>query len=100
MPQREQRLAEAMQVLRARLSYQGTRMVFSTETTDHWWWLMANGDVNTARLILAVLDDPAWKDDLPRLASGFIARQRGGAWDTTAANLWGGLALEQVLGAV
>ena len=95
LPDQRTKLQEAEQVLRARLSYQGTRMVFSTETTDHWWWLMAGGDVNSARLLLTMLDDPAWKDDLGRLASGFIARQRGGAWDTTAANLWGGLALEQ-----
>ncbi|WOP14525.1 alpha-2-macroglobulin family protein [Ottowia sp. SB7-C50] len=88
------RLHEADQVLRARLSYQGTRLAFSTEREDHWWWLMAGGDVNSARLLLAVLDDPAWKDDLPRIANGFIARQQGGAWNTTAANLWGSLALQ------
>ncbi|HET6828308.1 MAG TPA: alpha-2-macroglobulin family protein, partial [Ramlibacter sp.] len=94
-PQREQRIAEATQVLKARLSYQGTKLVFSTEQDDYWWWLMANGDVNTARLILAVLDDPAWKDDMGRLANGFIMRQHNGAWHTTTANLWGGLALEK-----
>lgn len=94
-PQREQRIAEATQVLKSRLSYQGTRLVFSTERDDYWWWLMANGDANTARLILAVLDDPAWKDDMGRLANGFIARQQRGAWLTTTANLWGGLALEK-----
>ena len=92
--QRDQRMQEALQILRSRLSFQGTRLVFSTEQGDHWWWLMQNGDVNTARLLLAVLDDPAWQDDLGRLASGFIARQQGGAWQTTTANLWGGLALQ------
>jgi uncharacterized protein YfaS (alpha-2-macroglobulin family) len=51
--------------------------------------------VNTARLMLAVMDDPAWKEDMGRLANGFIARQQGGAWHTTTANLWGGLALEK-----
>lgn len=95
VPQREQRLAEATQVLRARLSYQGTKAIFSSERDDYWWWLMANGDANTARLILAVLDDPAWKEDIPRLATGFIGRQQRGAWHTTTANLWGGLALEK-----
>lgn len=95
VPQREQRIAEASQVLRARLSYQGTKLVFSTERDDYWWWLMQNGDVNTARLMLAVMDDPAWKDDMGRLANGFIGRQQRGAWATTTANLWGGLALEK-----
>jgi len=95
VPQRAQRLEEANNVLKARLSYQGTKLVFSTERDDYWWWLMANGDVNTARLLLAVLDDPAWKEDIGRLAAGFIGRQQNGAWHTTTANLWGGLALEK-----
>ncbi|WP_309903614.1 MG2 domain-containing protein [Variovorax soli] len=95
VPQRQQRLDEANNVLKARLSYQGTRLVFSTERDDYWWWLMANGDVNTARLLLTALDDPAWKEDIGRLATGFIGRQQNGAWHTTTANLWGGLALEK-----
>jgi hypothetical protein len=70
-------------------------MIFSTEKDDYWWWLMQNGDVNTAKLILAVIDDPAWKDDMGRLANGFIGRQKNGAWHTTTANLYGGLALEK-----
>jgi alpha-2-macroglobulin len=95
VPQREQRLAEAQSILRARLSYQGTKLIFSTEKDDYWWWLMQSGDVNTARLMLAVIQDAAWKDDLPRMANGFISRQQRGAWLTTTANLWGGLALEK-----
>ncbi|MBT9513908.1 MAG: alpha-2-macroglobulin [Acidovorax sp.] len=95
VPERDKRLAEAMQILRARLSFQGTKLIFSTEQDDYWWWLMQNGDVNTARLMLAVMDDPAWKDDMGRLANGFISRQQAGAWHTTTANLWGGLALEK-----
>ncbi|WP_295856186.1 MG2 domain-containing protein [uncultured Xylophilus sp.] len=95
VPQRAERLAETQQILRARLSYQGTKLVFSTERDDYWWWLMANGDANTAKLMLAVMDDPAWRDDMGRLAADFIARQQNGAWHTTTANLWGGLALEK-----
>ena len=37
---------------------------------------MDSADANAARLILAVLDDPAWKDDLPRMVVGSLARQR------------------------
>ncbi len=95
IPEQRQKLAEAEQILRARLNAQGTRLAFSTEAEDHWWWLMAGGDVNAARLLLTVMDEPAWQDDLGRLVAGFIARQRNGAWNTTTANLWGGLALEQ-----
>ena len=95
VPKRDERLAEATQILKSRLSFQGTKAVFSTEKDDYWWWLMTNGDVNTARLMLAVIDDPAWASDMPRLANGFIARQQKGAWHTTTANLWGGLALDK-----
>ena len=95
VPERDKRMAEATQILRSRISYQGTKMIFSSEKDDYWWWLMQNGDVNTARLILTVLDDPDWKDDMGRLANGFISRQQNGAWHTTTANLWGGLALEK-----
>jgi hypothetical protein len=92
---RDAYLAEANQILRSRLSFQGAKMMFSTERDDYWWWLMTNGDVNSAKLMLAVMDDPAWKDDMGRLANGFISRQQNGAWHTTTANLWGGLALER-----
>ncbi|WP_210392652.1 alpha-2-macroglobulin family protein [Variovorax sp. PAMC 28711] len=95
VPERAKRLDEANNIVKARLSYQGTKLIFSTEQDDYWWWLMTNGDVNTARLLLSVMDDPAWKDDIGKLANGFIGRQQNGAWHTTTANLWGGLALEK-----
>ncbi len=95
VPDRDMRMAEANQILRSRLRIQGSKLIFSTERDDYWWWLMQNGDVNTARLILTVMDDPAWKDDMGRLANGFIGREQQGAWHTTTANLWGGLALEK-----
>ena len=95
VPERDKRIAEANQILRSRVSYQGGKLIFSSERDDYWWWLMQNGDVNSARLMLSVMNDPAWKDDMGRLAQGLISRQQGGAWHTTTANLWGGLALEK-----
>ena len=93
VPNRDQRLAEADQILRARLNYQGTRLDFSTEKDDFWYWLMASGDGNAARLLLTVVDDPAWKDDVPRLVMGVLQRQHQGHWLTTTANVWGTLAV-------
>jgi uncharacterized protein YfaS (alpha-2-macroglobulin family) len=95
VPERATRLQEAQAVLRARLSYNGTTLKFSTEDSDNWWWLMDNADGNAARLILAVADEASWKDELPRLVLGALARQQRGAWSTTTANLWGVLALER-----
>jgi hypothetical protein len=93
IPGRAQKLDEAGQLLRGRLAYAGTTLKFSTEDSDFWWWLMDSADANAARLVLAVLDDPAWRDELPRLVVGALGRQRGGAWLTTTANLWGAVAL-------
>ncbi len=95
IPEQAARLEEAQQILRSRLTYAGTTLKFSTEADDFWWWLMDSPDSNAARLILAVLDDPAWKDELPRLVVGSLGRQRNGAWLTTTANLWGSLALDK-----
>jgi alpha-2-macroglobulin len=95
LPQREQRLAQAGQILRARLNLQGTTMGFSTERADGWWWLMTSVDVNANRLLLATLDDPAWKPDAGRLARGALGRQQHGHWDTTTANAWGTVALKR-----
>ena len=94
-PSREARMKDAEQTLRSRLTYSGTTLRFSTEAQDFWWWTMDSGDANAARLILAVRQLPAWKDELPRLVVGALGRQRNGAWLTTPANAWGTLALER-----
>lgn len=94
LPERARHLAEAEQILRARLNVQGTRLGFSTERDDSWWWLMSHADLNSVRLILAVLDQPAWRDDLPRIVTGTLQRQQAGRWATTVANAWGSVATE------
>lgn len=94
IPDRDKRIAEAEQVLRARLNVQGTRLGFSTERDDSWWWLMVNGDVNSTRILLAVMDRPGWKDDMPRLVTGTLQRQQHGHWSTTTSNAWGSVAME------
>jgi hypothetical protein len=72
---RDSRLREAEQILRARLNFQGTTMNFSTERGDCLWWLMISPDDNAVRLVLA--------------------RQQRGHWDTTVANAWGVLAMDK-----
>lgn len=94
-PERAARLDEVQRLLRARLVAGGTTLRFTTEETDAWWWLMDGPDANAARLVLAAADAPAWRDEVPLLVNGALARQRGGAWATTTANLWGVLALER-----
>jgi len=94
-PERAARLVEVQRIVRSRLIEGGTTLAFSTEAQDDWWWLMDSADANAARLLLAALDTAAWKDDVPRLLTGLLARQQRGAWRTTTANLWGSLAVER-----
>jgi len=94
-PQREAQLAAAQTQLRARLSYAGSTLRFVNEETDAWWWLMDSPDANASRLVLALAKDPAWREELPRMVTGALARQERGAWYNTTANLWGALALER-----
>jgi hypothetical protein len=95
LPQREPRRAEAEQILRARLNFQGTTLGFSTERSDALWWLMCSVDANANRMLLAVLDNRAWREDVPRLVRGALGRQHRGHWNTTVANAWGVLAMEK-----
>jgi uncharacterized protein YfaS (alpha-2-macroglobulin family) len=95
LPQRSKRLAEAQQELRNRLSYTGGRLTFTTEREDYWWWMMLNADANAFRLIEAMLDNPAWQEDLPRLVQGAMERQVRGRWLTTTANAWARVTLDR-----
>ena len=89
------KINEAERILRARMDFQGTRMGFSTESTDNLWWLMASADINAVRLLLTFLNRDSWKEDMPRVLNGAIHRQIRGRWDTTPANAWGALAIEK-----
>jgi uncharacterized protein YfaS (alpha-2-macroglobulin family) len=83
------------QQLHARLTYQGRRALLSNEKRDFWFWLMQSGDADMARLIMVMIDQPDWREEMPRLAQGLLARQTRGAWLTTVANAWGVAAMEK-----
>ena len=75
------------------MNFQGTVMTFSTERNDALWWLMVSADVNANRALIAVLDEPDWREDVGRLVRGTLSRQKRGRWGTTVANAWGTVAL-------
>ncbi len=95
IPDRDSRIDQGLMLLRARLNFQGTIMGFSTERSDALWWLMISADSNANRMLLAVLDRPQWREDIPRLVRGALGRQKSGHWNTTVANAWGVLALDK-----
>ncbi len=95
LSKRDEQMSQAEQIVRSRLNFQGTTMGFSTERTDYLWWLMVSGDVNANRVLLSMLDQDSWREDMPRLVRGSLGRQQRGHWNTTVANAWGVLALER-----
>ncbi len=95
LPRHDERFKAAEQVLRSRLNFQGTTMGFSTEKRDALWWLMISADSNANKLLVALNDVPAWKDDMPRLVRGSLGRMDHGHWNTTVANAWGVVALDK-----
>ena len=95
IPKRNERLAEAQQILRSRMTFSGTTLVFSTEKSDYLWWLMVSPDRNAVRALALLSDDASFKDEMPRIARGAVSRQQGGKWNTTLANAWGVLALRR-----
>lgn len=95
LAERDSLLGEATAALEARLVSGGKRLSLSSEERDGMWWMMASADTNAVRALLAVMDLPAWKERLPRMVAGTLARQQGNRWNTTTANAWGSLALER-----
>ncbi|HKU16140.1 MAG TPA: MG2 domain-containing protein [Steroidobacteraceae bacterium] len=91
----DDRRKAALQILRTRLNFQGTTMGFSTEHSDALWWLMISADSNANRMLMSVLDEPQWREDIPRLVRGSLGRQQRGHWNTTVANALGVLAMEK-----
>jgi alpha-2-macroglobulin len=92
---RDARLRAAEQIVRARLNLQGTTMGFSSERSDSLYWLLTGPDVNALRLILQLVEFNLWRDDVPRLVRGALARQERGIWDTTVADAWGAVAMRR-----
>jgi alpha-2-macroglobulin len=89
------RQREVENVLRARLDLSGTTLVFTTESGDRIWWMMAGADSNAVRLLLHLVEFGVWKEDAPRVLTGAVARRKGGAWETTIANAWGVVAMRR-----
>jgi hypothetical protein len=88
-------MEQARGIIQARLLSRGSELVFADDASNNWWWLMLSPEVNAAKLMLTVIGQPGWDEDMPRLAQGLIMKQRNGAWRTTTANLMGSLALEK-----
>jgi hypothetical protein len=92
VPDRARRLAEAEQIVRSRINWQGTGAHLSG---GYCWCLMTDAESNMLRLDLLLVDNKLWHDDVPRVMQGAVKMQSRGAWPTTLANAWGTLAVEK-----
>src|SRR5260370_801033 len=95
MPDRESKLNEAEQLMRSRLSQQGTAMHLASDARNEMWWLMVSPDCNMVRLALLLLDNKLWHDEMPLVMRGALALQTRGAWPETITNAWGTLATQK-----
>ncbi|WP_245150659.1 alpha-2-macroglobulin family protein [Pollutimonas harenae] len=95
IPDQQAQLTRARQIILARMLDRGTEMVLNEDAHNDNWWLMAGRASNQASLLLHAAGQPAWEQDLPRMAQGLLNMQRNGAWRTTTANLLGSLAIEK-----
>lgn len=87
-------LADLRQRILDKMSLQGNRLIFKNSTDlDNLWWLMDDSKSIHAKLLLAVVQDPLWKNDVPHLVQGLIATQVKGQWGMTTNNLLGSLAI-------
>ena len=93
IPDREKRLAEAQQILKARVEWRGTVLGF--KGGSDLWWLMGSMDEEANRLLLSASTDEKWAPEIGRLVRGTIGRMQKGHWDLTTANAWGVLAMEK-----
>jgi uncharacterized protein YfaS (alpha-2-macroglobulin family) len=93
IPNRKKLLAEAEEVLRAKVEWRGTAIAFKGGIPV--WWLMNSMDEDANRFLLSASVDDAWTADIGRVVRGSIGRMHGGHWDLTTANAWGVLAMER-----
>jgi uncharacterized protein YfaS (alpha-2-macroglobulin family) len=91
---RTERLAQVQILLKAQVVQSGGTVAQLKNGKERWWWYDSN-ELLQARLILAVLNDNAWQDELPLLVRGLAMRQQQGHWQGTQSNLWGGFVLKR-----
>ncbi len=94
--QKQMKTEEIEKELRNRFYFSAKSLQIKDERQQTFSWLMRNSDSALLRLILTTANLPQWKEDVPRLYQGSLARQRSGSWLLTTDNAWGVLAMKKV----
>ncbi|WP_374029551.1 alpha-2-macroglobulin [Bdellovibrio bacteriovorus] len=96
IPEREKKLADIEKILRSRFYFSAKKLQLREEDREAMPWLMRDSEGALLRLILASMNSPSWKTDVPRLYQGALDRQKNGAWMLTSDNAWGRLAMRKI----
>ncbi|KHD89048.1 MAG: lipoprotein [Bdellovibrio sp. ArHS] len=96
IPQRVRKLADLENLLRSRFIFSSKRLQLKEEGRESMSWLMRDSEGAILRLILATLPSEGWKNDVPRLYQGALARQTGSAWLLTTDNAWGAVVMRKM----
>lgn len=94
LPQRQQKLAEVESLLKANIVQQGGTYALLKNDKERWWWYNSN-ELLQARLLLAVLNDKNWQDEVPLLIRGLLRKQQNGHWQGTQSNLWANFVIKR-----
>lgn len=89
IPNRDSLLKQAENILRARINYQGSLMNLQGELDwEAEWRLFTSRDQEAIGVFGVSIEEPAWQNDVGRMARGVVARLKKGHFDTTMANAW------------
>lgn len=94
MPQRDIKLAEAERLLKAHIVQHGGTYAMLTIDKERWWWYDSDETLQ-ARLLLTVLNDKNWQNEVPLLVRGLLRHQQNGHWQGTQSNLWGAFVIKR-----
>jgi uncharacterized protein YfaS (alpha-2-macroglobulin family) len=90
IPNRDARLAQAENILRARTNFQGSIMNLQGDLDwEGRWRLFSSQDQEAIGVFGVSIGENSWAEDVGRMARGVVARLRLGKWDSTMANAWG-----------
>lgn len=94
LPQRNQKLAEVERLLKANIVQQGGTYALLKNDKERWWWYNSD-ELLQARLLLAVLNDKNWQNEVPLLIRGLLRHQQNGHWQGTQSNLWANFVIKR-----
>jgi hypothetical protein len=89
--------AQADQILRSRLNYQGSlvQVQGGLKNEASWEFLTTNDMEALSVFDYALSQHATWGGELGRMARGMLARMQNGVWDSTMANAWGSVSFRR-----